>query len=594
MMMKKNRNLSVFHRSVFLCASVVHVLFLTSCQDPLVIQASRIDTPKAIAAAFTDGGVDGDLFVVSVQRGEVAVIDISNAALVDLDGHVPGLSSIQVGLGVTDLATTPDGTFVYAVNGVKGELAKICTRGATGCTARTVTKRIALGSGIDRITMAGTRAYITRPTAGTVIVLDLTTDAVVTTIALGGSPRHVAVNASQTIAYVTDSAATTLARVTLNSLVVSRVDVGARTGTIALTPDDAFVYAVSLEKPEILVVATATDTQVNVNAADPTTTDKGIKFYSTTLGTFATPFSIAMRALSTPDTNSGSSVLAYVTTLDGFVYVVAPGGTAPHAIVDADTTSGPSVSAIAYSIAGTLAVAGADAPRPAGFDAGTTGITLTSTPRILKPETFSLTFEGALVSSTVSRNSPQATMLDGGVLLDVGQHFVKAGVIVGDHVTFTSTVSPASGADCTGVDVDGNGNRLEWPIASVAADRVTLQPTPPTACYTQATSYEIRATGFWSVAGSITTPLARLSENVPYDNSLFALTMTSGTSPSQRDARWAFSVSTGVVPTAFKLGTLLRGIVFAPTLARLYVVDEASRSVVEFDVTTGLALRVFR
>jgi YVTN family beta-propeller protein len=471
---------------------------------------------------------------------------------------------------------------------------KICTRGATGCTARTVSKRFALGAGIERITMAGTRAYITRPAAGAVIVLDLTTDTVVTTIALGGSPRHVAINAAQTVAYVTDGAATSIARVTLNSLVVTRIDVGARTGGVAITPDDAFVYAVSLEKPEILVVATATDAQVNVNAADPTATDKGIKFYSSVLGTYATPFSIAMRALSTPDTNSGSSVLAYVATLDGFVYVVAPGGTAPHAVVDADTASGPSVTAIAYSVSGITYAAGADAPRPAGYDAGSTGILLTATPRILKPETFFLTFEGALVSSTVSRNSPQATMLDGGVLLDVGQHFTKAGVVAGDHVTFTGAVSPSSGTDCTGVDVDGNGNRIEWPIASVAADRVTLQPAPPAACYIQATAYEIRATGTWNVVGSLTTPLARLTENVPYDNGLFSLAMASGTSPSQRDARWVFSVSTGVVPTAYKLGTLLRGVFYAPTLARLYVVDEASRSIVELDAATGLALRVFR
>ena len=103
-------------------------------------------------------------------------------------------TTIPVGNIPTDVAINPAGTFAYVTNLSSGTISKI------NLATDTVTT-ISVGTTVYRVAInpAGTFAYVTNY-FGTVSKIDLATDTVVATIPVGGSPRGVEINPAGTFA----------------------------------------------------------------------------------------------------------------------------------------------------------------------------------------------------------------------------------------------------------------------------------------------------------------------------------------------------------------------------------------------------------
>ena len=113
------------------------------------LETDPIDVLRAIPARPTVPGdcppvptdVDGTfinwhLFALVTQftRGEVAVVDLTAATVVDIDRQTPGINFIPVGAQPTDIAVSPDGkmTFVAAAEPNKPAIYGIANRGILG------------------------------------------------------------------------------------------------------------------------------------------------------------------------------------------------------------------------------------------------------------------------------------------------------------------------------------------------------------------------------------------------------------------------------------------------------------------------------
>ncbi|KFN43213.1 beta-propeller fold lactonase family protein [Arenimonas oryziterrae] len=108
---------------------------------------------------------------------------------------------------------------------------------------------------------SGTLVYVTRTGAANVAVINTATNAIVTNIVVGTSPRSAAVSPDGTRVYVTNYGSNTVTVINaLTNTVVSTVTVGTGPLGLAITPSGSFVYVANRDANSVSVINTTTNT----------------------------------------------------------------------------------------------------------------------------------------------------------------------------------------------------------------------------------------------------------------------------------------------------------------------------------------------
>jgi YVTN family beta-propeller protein len=171
------------------------------------------------------------------------------------------------------------------------------TRGAA--SLRTYIARVSALSAVlfvcaSRLTAAAPFAYVANGGFGTVSVIDVETNAVITTISLpaGSSPGQRAVSPDGTRVYVSTGVALAVIDTATNSVVVPAIPVGFGTRSVAISPDGRFAYVAIQFEGRVTIVDTATNAVVATvdTGGQPTglkTTPDGSRVYvaNSTTGT---------------------------------------------------------------------------------------------------------------------------------------------------------------------------------------------------------------------------------------------------------------------------------------------------------------------
>jgi YVTN family beta-propeller protein len=196
--------------------------------------------------------------VYAVGRGEIIALDTAAEAT----------SYIQVPGDPEALAVSPDGTTLYVSDGNSSAVYAIST--ATEKIINTFTVPYTADESASPATyraMAlspdGTKLYATG--TAKVSVVDTATDTVISTIAVGGIPRQIAVSPNGTLIYTSPVVGTSVSVINTATNAVSSVSLGGRAGAIAFTPDGSKAYVVD-EADSVAVIDTATGTETGTIA----------------------------------------------------------------------------------------------------------------------------------------------------------------------------------------------------------------------------------------------------------------------------------------------------------------------------------------
>src|SRR5216684_4503527 len=143
-----------------------------------------------------------------------------------------------------------------------------------------------LGMALAIPAQAQTHAYIVNTGSNSVSVIDTTSNTVVATVSVGGSPLEVAITPDGTRVYVTNGTDNTLSVIdTASNTVVATVGVGAGPTAVAITPDGTRVYVTTGDAVSVIdatsntVVAT-----VGVSGLGVAITPDGTRAYVATFG----------------------------------------------------------------------------------------------------------------------------------------------------------------------------------------------------------------------------------------------------------------------------------------------------------------------
>ena len=186
------------------------------------------------------------------------------------------------------------------------------------CSLRSLALNLLLLSAVLPIAQAKTNyAYVANFGAGTVSVINTTTNAVVTTIAVG-SANDVAVNQAGTFAYVANSGASTVSVIsTTTNTVVANISVPSGANYIALAPNGKTAYVANAGSPGTVSV-------VNLTTKTVTTT---VTVQNVPHGMGVTPNGTLVYV-----TNYQSATVSVISTLTNAVVATTAVGTHPESV----------------------------------------------------------------------------------------------------------------------------------------------------------------------------------------------------------------------------------------------------------------------
>lgn len=609
-------------------------LLVVGCGSPYINPPHNLARPSDVVIVGETPVTDTSAeyaFVLDTERAQVVVLDVTNGLLTDLHPDVPGYNGVFLGGQPSALAARADGTEVVVANFGQGTLQVICTPVAkTACPTTRLVATIDVGDAPERVAVVGAFAFVSRPRAGVVVKVDLSTRQVVGFYEVGGAPRGLQGSQSGQKVYVADSAGDAIHRITIATGEVSRITVGAPTEAIFVSPNPEWVYALSADSGSLFVVNPATEQRENIFPDGPPGAGPDLSLPGRITGMAFQTFSAA-EALPI-----GYGQIAFVTAADGVVYMLNTDGATPHQLVnrappgtdggasDCDTVQWaldageqqnacPSIQITPQlSFLGTALAVTADVPVVLGYAVSPRyGIRFGSGRRVVRTEAWNITYEGAITGLAPTR----ATLSANNVLTNVDVRFPE--VLVpgttsdyvlrnGDFVVFTEPPQARAGVDCSKIDLETAGDARRWRLTlnpakpnelALAPEDGTALP-PLTDCYTQTSvSYDIRVKGAWAVQGSTSGFQGRAGEcprSVPegsceaftYRSPFFSMILRQGLTNSYSDLRWTFQANDGVTAGLVSLNVTssLAGLPRAiagsrHTTRMLLVVDESDESV---------------
>ncbi|MFA5457881.1 MAG: YncE family protein, partial [Synergistaceae bacterium] len=166
-------------------------------------------------------------------------------------------ATVTVGANPDWVAVNPAGTKVYVANYGAGTVSVIDT------SSNTVSATVTVGTNPIGVAVnpAGTKVYVANYGAGTVSVIDTSSNTVSATVTVGVSPYGVAVNPAGTKVYVANSGAGTVSVIDTSSNTVSAtVTVGTNPRGVAINPAGTKVYVANGGAGTVSVIDTSSNT----------------------------------------------------------------------------------------------------------------------------------------------------------------------------------------------------------------------------------------------------------------------------------------------------------------------------------------------
>lgn len=167
-------------------------------------------------------------------------------------------------VGMSGATAAAAGPFAYVANSGAGTISVIDT--STNAVVNTISTG---GSPYGvAVNAAGTRVYVTDPGTNVVKVIDTMNNAVVATIAVSDAPFGIAVNPSGTRAYVSKFSSAQLAVIDAmsNTVIGSPIEVGRNPQGVVVNAADTRAYVVDSDSAQVHVIDTATATVVTAIA----------------------------------------------------------------------------------------------------------------------------------------------------------------------------------------------------------------------------------------------------------------------------------------------------------------------------------------
>ncbi len=307
-------------------------------------------------------------------------------------------------------------------------------------------------------------AYITEYYSGTVLVINTTTNKVITTIKVGNEPCGIAISRDGTTVYVTNYADNTVSviNVTTNT-VVATIPVGGSPYGVAVTSDGSRIYVSNLTSGNVSVINTATYkliasitglstpsgiavspdgklVYVANEAASSITAIKGsTNSVLSTIGLYNNPFGIAFSPDGSQAYVAAESALSVINTLSNSVTSIIQVGVAPRGLaispdgsrVYVANTSENNVSVINTATGAVVALIQVGS-NPYGLSVSPDGSEVFVTNYV----------DGTVSVINASTNVVSATINVGGSPLSFG-NFITNGPGCSLPLTFTITVNPS-------------------------------------------------------------------------------------------------------------------------------------------------------
>jgi YVTN family beta-propeller protein len=245
------------------------VLFLTACFTTIAAQTSAyvvrqandnevvvIDTSTNLILATIPTGGDGSFRVDANPNGDwvyVANVGSQDISVIDTATNTV-ITKIPVGVFASDVAFTPDGSRAYVTGFSLNSVVVI------DATTHTVIDTIPIQLSVSvAVSPGGEFAYVTTlgpNLAGTLAVIDTSTNTVVETLALGGEPQAIAFSPTEDIAYVTELRGVFVIDTTSHT-VITTIAVGEFPAGLVVTPDGSLVYVTNGLDNSVSVIDTS-------------------------------------------------------------------------------------------------------------------------------------------------------------------------------------------------------------------------------------------------------------------------------------------------------------------------------------------------
>ena len=515
------------------------LLLLAACSAETPRSSARLRRPTDIAvvrestpASHTFG------YVANAEDGSIAKIDLATGDFIDLDRFTPGYtpkSLVPFGLGLTERPGT-----IVAIRGGKSLVTSNVAGEALSVLALDTPALVVVDQALPGrpagLLAVGDDLFVALPELGAIARIpqaDVGQVAAVTTIQLpDGSPLEIASKDGKTLyvghaehAYVSVvdvATGTVTARVPLadacrNDLddngdgLIDEADPGCRAGSaegpppegvtvpdevpvvqtavlarLALSPDGALLYALNTRDRTVVVIDTATNARIDVNAEGGAGANSVLRRLGVEdIRLPGVPSEVAFARFDVAGTKRLS---AYVASATGEVFVIeveAPNGDVVHRLKNANETIDLAgvVSLVPVSVptapelyeGETRVDVGAarkeNRPSFGEYDANTGfGITVVGHPREAFAETWDVTYGGAFLT----REEPAATVSAAGELVTTEPLFCTRGVEAGDRLVVRFPQGYESGLSaCSGFV----GQRaLAFDVSGVTENRLSLVP----------------------------------------------------------------------------------------------------------------------
>jgi YVTN family beta-propeller protein len=203
--------------------------------------------PTAVTTVTTGG--NPELMVVNPSNNKI-YIEKSDGTMTVVNGATHGTTSMPLGQGPAGMALVPCTLRVVVAESNAGSVSIV------DCTSDTVMATLQVGQfpGAVGANVSNGKVYVVNTSGGTVSVIDTYANTVQATVQVGQSPCAVAVNSSDGKAYVANASSNTVSILDGSNKVVATVAAGSLPNAIALEASKNKVYAINFGDNTLTVI----------------------------------------------------------------------------------------------------------------------------------------------------------------------------------------------------------------------------------------------------------------------------------------------------------------------------------------------------